>query len=355
MTFQEGDAAAARPGLEESLAIFRELPDRMGVAMVLGMLGVAAAAEGDSAHARACFVEKRALWEQVGERSGIASALRDLGWLARREEVPAEARAHYLQALGLERDLGDAAGIAATVAGLGDLARDQGDYAQAAALYVEALTQLRGSEAQNECAACLEGLAAVAWAAGDAERATRLCGAAAVLRLPEITVTPAFMAGGAGLIAATRAVLGEEAFAAAWAAGQALALEDAVALALEKGEAPLPEQAIGPAPATRPAVTAAPEEAGSEGQGRCGYRSEPAVPTGVPTLSGTRPARADRQAWALERLRTAGPLSPRAYARAMAVSVDTALIDLRQLVAQGLVRAEGTTKDRRYLLRANKA
>jgi predicted ATPase/transcriptional regulator with XRE-family HTH domain len=233
MTFQEGDATAARPGLEESLAIFRELPDRMGVAMVLGMFGVVAAAEGDSAHARACFVEKRALWEQVGERSGIASALRDLGWLARREGAPAEARAHYLEALGVERDLGDGAGIAATVVGLGDLARDQGDDAQAAALYVEALTQLRGSEAQNECAACLEGLAAVAWAAGDAERATRLCGAAAVLRLPEITVTPAFMAGGAGLIVATRTVLDEEAFAAAWAAGQALALEDAVALALE--------------------------------------------------------------------------------------------------------------------------
>jgi hypothetical protein len=55
----------------------------------------------------------------------------------------------------------------------------------------------------------------------------------------------------------------------------------------------------------------------------------------------------------LEHLRTAGPLRPQDYARTLAVSVDTALIDLRELIAQGLVRVEGTTKDRRYLLRVD--
>jgi tetratricopeptide (TPR) repeat protein len=63
---------------------------------------------------------------------------------------------------------------------------------------------------------------------------------------------------------------------------------------------------------------------------------------------GSRLSRPDRQAWALEHLRTTGPLSPRAYAKALTVSVDTALLDLRALVDAGLVRAEGTTRDRRY-------
>jgi hypothetical protein len=45
-----------------------------------------------------------------------------------------------------------------------------------------------------------------------------------------------------------------------------------------------------------------------------------------------------------------GALSPRAYATALAVSVDTVLLDLRALVDTGLVRAEGTTKNRRYVL-----
>jgi hypothetical protein len=111
----------------------------------------------------------------------------------------------------LERDLGDPAGVAATLAGLGDVAQDLGDYEQATAHYVEGPIQLRGSEAQNECAACLEGLAAVAWAGGDPQRATRLCGAAAVRRLPDITLTPASVTEGAAVIAATRAALGSRA------------------------------------------------------------------------------------------------------------------------------------------------
>jgi tetratricopeptide (TPR) repeat protein len=66
--------------------------------------------------------------------------------------------------------------------------------------------------------------------------------------------------------------------------------------------------------------------------------------------AGRRLSRTQRQAWALEHLRTAGPLSPRAYATALGVSVDTALRDLQELVGRGLVRAAGTTKDRRYVL-----
>ena len=231
VTFQEGDVIAARLALEECLANYRVLHNRMGIAVVLGMLGVVAAAEGDTARARACFVEKRSLWEQVGERSGIASALRDLGWLARREKDATQARACYEEALGLERDLADAVGIAAALAGLGDVARDQGDYAQAAARYAEGLEQLGGSEAWNERAACLEGLAAVAWAGGDAERAVRLCSAAAVARLPDLTLTPLTLPGCAEVVAASRAALGDEQFATAWAAGQALTPEQAIAYA----------------------------------------------------------------------------------------------------------------------------
>jgi tetratricopeptide (TPR) repeat protein/transcriptional regulator with XRE-family HTH domain len=66
--------------------------------------------------------------------------------------------------------------------------------------------------------------------------------------------------------------------------------------------------------------------------------------------AGRRLSRTERQAWALEHLRRAGPLSPRTYATALAVSVDTALRDLQELVDRGLVQAAGTTKDRRYVL-----
>jgi hypothetical protein len=65
---------------------------------------------------------------------------------------------------------------------------------------------------------------------------------------------------------------------------------------------------------------------------------------------GRRLARPERQAWALAHLRTSGPLTPSTYAQALSVSTDTALLDLRELMARGLVRGEGTTRDRRYLL-----
>jgi tetratricopeptide (TPR) repeat protein len=79
--------------------------------------------------------------------------------------------------------------------------------------------------------------------------------------------------------------------------------------------------------------------------------SPPARQGGVAgTPASTRLARTERQAWALEHLRTDGPLSPRVYATALAVSVDTALRDLQELVDQGLVQAAGTTRDRRYVL-----
>jgi predicted HTH transcriptional regulator len=68
------------------------------------------------------------------------------------------------------------------------------------------------------------------------------------------------------------------------------------------------------------------------------------------STAGSRLARTERQAWALERLRTDGPLSPRVYAQALSVSVDTALWDLQELVDRGRVQAAGTTRDRCYVL-----
>jgi ATP/maltotriose-dependent transcriptional regulator MalT len=67
---------------------------------------------------------------------------------------------------------------------------------------------------------------------------------------------------------------------------------------------------------------------------------------------GTGPAmpRTERQAWALARMRTHGPLSPGVYAAALGVSTDTALRDLHDLVQRGAVVAQGTTRDRQYVL-----
>jgi predicted HTH transcriptional regulator len=103
------------------------------------------------------------------------------------------------------------------------------------------------------------------------------------------------------------------------------------------------EQALGTLPSAPPRDAAV--------QARASLPARQEIVAGAP--AGSRLSRTERQAWALERLRTDGPLSPRAYATALAVSVDTALRDLQELVDRGRVQAAGMTRDRRYVLAGN--
>jgi hypothetical protein len=82
-------------------------------------------------------------------------------------------------------------------------------------------------------AECLEGLGWVAQVEGQPARAARLLGAvAAVRQATEIPLSPFLVPLQRQAEEGGRAALGAAAFAAAWAAGQALSLEEAVAFAL---------------------------------------------------------------------------------------------------------------------------
>jgi len=87
---------------------------------------------------------------------------------------------------------------------------------------------------------------------------------------------------------------------------------------------------------------------GRSGAPTTGQFERPRLTPAAPAMA--RLQRADRQRWALKSLRTGDPLSPRAYAAAMGVSGDMAQRDLQELVDRGLLRAVGTTRNRRYEL-----
>ena len=115
------------------------------------------------------------------------------------------------------------------------MARRRGEVAEAEALQREALALYQELGDQRGCARGLEELASTAGVAGQGERAARLLGAAAAVRetigapQPPQEQTDVEQA-----VAAARAALGEEAWAAAYAAGRALSLEQAIAEALAR-------------------------------------------------------------------------------------------------------------------------
>ena len=114
------------------------------------------------------------------------------------------------------------------------MAQLEGEYQHALALYTESLSLRWALRNTAGCAWCLEGLAQIAGALGHTVRAARLWGAAEALRTRiGASLSPAERSRHDGCVAATRARLDAATFEAAWAEGQAMTLEQAIAYALE--------------------------------------------------------------------------------------------------------------------------
>jgi predicted ATPase len=371
------DLDGATALLEEGLALFREVGDTGGVAFALQYLGAVAAARQHDERAQELVEQSLAIYRELGDSADVAYALGALAGLAADRGDLGRARALCDDAVARFRQLDDARGLGVELSTLGRVAALQGDLACAAAAYAECLS-LHHAAVRADLVFSLEGMAQVMarqaaqhHTGSQLERAVRLFGAAAAVRATlgaaaarswSIPVAPANRDAYERQVAAARAALGEEAFAAAWAEGEALLPEQAIGLALAAGPAStpaagLPRGGAGAGAARGEQVHRTPRGAPSATGGTEATLPLPREPrrTLAAAPAGRRMARPDRQAWALAYLRTAGSLTPRAYARAMAVSVDTALIDLRELLARGLMRAEGTTKDRRYSLRGDEA
>jgi transposase len=239
---EQGDYDRAAALHEESLALQRGLGDSRGIASGLLGLGNVAHMQGHLDRAAALFEESLDLHRQLGDRAGIAFALNNLGIVAQDHGDCARATALHEQCLALYRDMGDRTHVAGTLSNLGIVARLQGDGARAAELQREALAIRWDIGDRLGIIVCLSELAAVAVLQDNPLRAARLRGAAEAQRETiGVPATSAYHADHAQVLAAVRAALDADAFAAAWAAGQALTPEEAIAEALSANdEAPTP-------------------------------------------------------------------------------------------------------------------
>jgi non-specific serine/threonine protein kinase len=236
LAWRRGDYGRALALYEAAVALAREQGERRVLAAALGSLAAAMSrAGGEPGRAAALLGEGLALHRALGDERGIASALLTLGLLAHDQGEPARAVALVEEGLALARRLGPGAGpIALGLRNLGLLAYLQGQPERAEGLTRQALALHHDQAQARGMVWGLATLALVASARGRAGRAARLFGAAERLfgYSRPMDVPPRYRDDYDRAVGAARARLGEAAFAGAWAAGRAMALEDAVAYAL---------------------------------------------------------------------------------------------------------------------------
>jgi tetratricopeptide (TPR) repeat protein len=229
---QQGDSARAAALLEECRGRGWMQYERCAAALCLVQSLVAWERE-DLVQAKSLGEAALARYRTIGDRRTSALALGYLlGQVAREQGDLDRAVALCEESLALGRDLGDGGIIGWASLGLGLAFTEQGEQARAEAALVEGLDCFWTRGMRWFLARCLAGFVGVAGAQGQAQRAAWLAGATAAL----IEQTGAPLPRGerapyARALATACAVLGEEAYAAAWAAGQTAPLEEVVASA----------------------------------------------------------------------------------------------------------------------------
>jgi len=234
LTAEQGDYARAQAVFEEILSMGRELGDRRLTATALNSLGMVAMNTADYARARVFYEQGLALRRELQDAYGEAVVLNNLGSVAQCLGDYAEATRLYEASLVLARRLGDKMGIAATLNNLGEVALDQGRYDEVDGLHHESLVLCQEVGDLQGILICLERLAGVAGARGNGARAARLLGTAEALRESiGAQIHPSNLPTYERIVATARALLDDATWAAEWAAGRALPLEQAVAYAAD--------------------------------------------------------------------------------------------------------------------------
>jgi predicted ATPase/DNA-binding CsgD family transcriptional regulator len=228
----------SRTRLEEALTLFQEIGDEWGISQMLRRLGWTMLRLGDYEESRRLSEEALTRARAAEDKHATAWALlllADATWCQSHD--PRRTLPLLEESLSLDQEIRDRMHHADTLHLLGDVAIGQGDYDGAQKRYEESLAlRQQVGVSRRIMASVVFGFGSLATRRGKPDQAARLFGAAdafcgGIDKLPlgrrvnlERETAP------------VRAQLGEEAFAQAWAAGQALTTEQAIAYALHINE-----------------------------------------------------------------------------------------------------------------------
>jgi tetratricopeptide (TPR) repeat protein len=218
---------------QEALALLEGTGDQADISNVLAILGSIALATGSQEEATTHFTGSYAAAKGAGEAGAMGLALLNLGEIARKRGEVARATEFLEEALTLVRANEMTWGIANILTLLGHLAREQQDYERAKGRYRESLTIYQRLGNATYTAWCLEGIAAVAGAEGSYQHATRLCAAAAALRVAAQTPLPPTEQDDFDKVVLTaRAELVETIFTQEWRIGSTMTQDEIISYAL---------------------------------------------------------------------------------------------------------------------------
>jgi len=243
------DLARAAQWLEEAAAVARAADDQRELALALAFWGIVPQLAGDLPAAERLFGEALAAARRAGDASAIANVL-ILGALTLARGEPATAAGLLTEAAELSEAIDYRLHLEKANRQLAQLALQTGELATAARRIRASLETVRGSGRVADGLWPLRVAAGLVAALGQPARAVELFAAEAAAR--------GSIAGAATLLtrwaapsndedqSALCAALGEATFAAAWAAGRALSLDEAIARALAVVGSGLPQAEEGP-------------------------------------------------------------------------------------------------------------
>jgi predicted ATPase/DNA-binding XRE family transcriptional regulator len=223
--------AQARDWLEECLAMKSDLDERR-IAHAQSTLAMVVQEQSDFDRAWNLYEQAIQSFRRLNDEHGILRTLNNQGTLAYDMANFELAERMFLEVLTLARKRNDKDYIATALINLGWAAAIRGD-SKASDLCKEALTLVRELNSKYSLAFCLEGMAAGMALQDHPDRAVRLFGATNALRKSiSASLSGANLRYLEAMLQPARNALPAEAFAAAWAEGEAMSIEEAIELAL---------------------------------------------------------------------------------------------------------------------------
>ena len=232
----QGDYERARDLVGQAALIGRQRGDEDAVWIMVYILADVESALGNIEKATMYYEEVLAIGRKLGHKRALAGALEGLGKVVFDRGDYARARAFYEEGLQAANEMGQKSEFAITLGiNLAELAGEEGKFDEARRLCI---TSLRNSQEVGDKESIAAALTIFAWLCfasdGQAEAAAQLFGAVEGIRESlGIALPPRQRARHERRIAAIRDALDQKVFAAAWARGKAMSIDEAIAYALK--------------------------------------------------------------------------------------------------------------------------